>query len=563
MRFGLKPERLVILFLITLMVTNVVLLFTEKIPPIAYCAALCLPAGFWLLWLILLKRPGIMYLLLLPILFIHCAQMVLVSMWGGSVIAADMFRNIFTTNAGEATELLSNLWPVIIFLAILFVPAIALAITSLFRKERLQKSFRIRALKAALLLLAIGGASYWAARACGEEFTLKDNIYPANALYNLKLAVRFSGQIREHKELSKSFRYNAQRAVSPAAEEQSQSREIYVMVVGETSRALNFGIYGYGRETTPHLRDCSGVVVYRDALTQSNATHKIVPLILTPAEASNYNTIYGCKSIITAFREAGFRTLYITNHAYPQTLMEHFEPEAERFISLREEFGHRSLDLQMLPILEEEAGKEPHRDLFILIHIYGSHYKYKQRYSEDFAKFLPDVVETISPKNKEAMVNSFDNSILALDSLLYGIMEIAGRDGSPAAMLYLSDHGEDLMDDSRERMLHSSPIPTIYQARIPFIEWFSQSYRERYPQKYANARANAEKPLSSNAAFHTVLDMASISTPYLKRELSTVSDTFQVVPREYLTDHNEPIKIKDIPWDKRDREVIERLGIAL
>ena len=129
-------------------------------------------------------------------------------------------------------------------------------------------------------------------------------------------------------------------------------------------------------------------------------------------------------------------------------------------------------------------------------------------------------------------------------------------------MLYLSDHGEDLMDDSRERMLHSSPIPTIYQARIPFLLWFSQGYREAFPQIYHNAELCSSNPVSSNAAFHTMLDIASISTPYLKRELSVVSDSFKVVPREYLTDHNLPVKVKDINWDKRDLEVFERDSIA-
>ena len=556
MRFNFKRRWLVVYFLITLIVTNIALLATENIPPVAYCAYLFLPAGVSLLWLIALRREGIMYLLLLPMIFIHCAQMVLLSMWGGSIIASDMFRNIFTTNTGEATELLANLWPVVLFVAVLFLPAIWLAIKAVVHKETIERGIRIKALKCAIALLAIGGISFYATRLCGHNFSIRNDIYPANALYNLKLAIKFSSQIDKHKELSKDFRYNASKS------RHREGREIYIMVVGETSRAYNFGLYGYNRNTTPRLQKCNGLVTFRDALTQSNATHKIVPLILTPAEASNYEIIYGCKSILTAFKEAGFKSIYISNHSYSHTLMDHFATEADLFRSMRKESGGRSYDIDALPIIEQECDNAPEQNLFILLHIYGSHYKYSQRYRKDFSNYLPDKIETLSAKHKEAIINAYDNSILALDSLLVGVTRIIEEKSSTGAMLYLSDHGEDLMDDSRERMLHSSPIPTIYQARIPFLLWFSQGYREAFPQIYHNAEQCSSNPISSNAAFHTMLDIASISTPYLKRELSVVSDSFKVVPREYLTDHNLPVKVKDINWDKRDLEVFERDGIA-
>ena len=48
------------------------------------------------------------------------------------------------------------------------------------------------------------------------------------------------------------------------------------------------------------------LVLYKEALTQSNTTHKSVPLILSAADACHYEFLYTHKSILTAFKEAGF-----------------------------------------------------------------------------------------------------------------------------------------------------------------------------------------------------------------------------------------------------------------
>lgn len=59
-------------------------------------------------------------------------------------------------------------------------------------------------------------------------------------------------------------------------------REIYVLVVGETSRAMEWSLYGYERKTTPRMEKLDGLVHFTDVVTQSNNTHKSVPIICLP-----------------------------------------------------------------------------------------------------------------------------------------------------------------------------------------------------------------------------------------------------------------------------------------
>ena len=73
-------------------------------------------------------------------------------------------------------------------------------------------------------------------------------------------------------------------------------------MIGETSRSDNWSLYGYERETNPRLSKEKSLVCFTDVVTQCNATHKSVPLILSAASADNFEIIYKQKSIITAFK---------------------------------------------------------------------------------------------------------------------------------------------------------------------------------------------------------------------------------------------------------------------
>ena len=96
---------------------------------------------------------------------------------------------------------------------------------------------------------------------------------------------------------------------------------------------------------------------------------------------------------------------------------------------------------------------------------------------------------------RQELRNAYDNSIHYTDYVLGEIVDMLAKTNAPASMLYLSDHGEDIFDDSRARYLHASPIPTYYQLHIPYVIWFSKAYRESYPQKYLEAQAHETYPV--------------------------------------------------------------------
>jgi hypothetical protein len=100
-----------------------------------------------------------------------------------------------------------------------------------------------------------------------------------------------------------------------------------------------------------------------------------------------------------------------------------------------------------------------------------------------------------------------------------------------SALLYLSDHGENLKDDERELSGHFHY--NKYDLPVPMVFWYSDAWAARYPEKLAAATRNAEAlRLNTQAVFHSLVDMigASVHDPSTER-LSVFSPMATPPPR--------------------------------
>ncbi len=551
------PQRLFVIFLGIMLVPNIFLCFTEPLPLAFKGAYILLPGAFYLLLLNLSRKPGIVFLSLLPLHFIGAVQLVLLYLFGHSIIASDMYLNIFTTNSGEAFELLDKLAPAVIGVLLLYIPALVVAIYSLRSTKELTSPFRKRAFILAMLMTGGGAACYTSAHHEDPQVARLDNLYPINAFNNARFAIKSWEAAKKYRQTSKDFDYRA------SSTRESQLPEVYVLIIGETSRAANWSLYGYERNTTPRLCARHDIIHFDDVLTPINATHKSVPLMLCPANALDFQQIYRQKSLITAFKQAGFHTAFLSNQLHNGSFTDFFAEEADytRYLTTRPEETHR-YDNALLPLVDSLLHCGVKKQLIIL-HTYGSHFNYCERYSPENRLFTPDHIDKIDRKNRQAMINAYDNTIVATDRLLDGIIALLDHTGHTAALLYLSDHGEDLLDDSRERFLHASPLPTYYQLHVPCILWFSPQYRQLFPLDAELAQSHHDTPFDSRVAFHTLLAIGGIETDYRNDSLSLVSHAFHPGERYYLGERNTPVPMQHIPFDEEDRRAFGQHGIAL
>jgi glucan phosphoethanolaminetransferase (alkaline phosphatase superfamily) len=524
------------LFLFMAILPNIIMFFTESTSLLTRIIQIVLPLGFYGWALTWARKPGKIFWWLFWFMFVDAFQIVLLWLYGESPIAVDMFLNVLTTNPGEATELLSNLLVAVVFVIVLYGFGIAMSFVSLRAKTTLSDKFRRVQRRWSIPLLVAGLALLTVNYFVDKSFKSQDDVFPINGTYNMGLAVKRAMKQSKYEETSRNFTYQA------VGTRNDTMPEIYVLVIGETSRADNWSLYGYERNTNPGTSALTNLVVYRDALTMSNTTHKSVPTIMSSTGCEAYDSLYHRKGIITAFNEAGYQTAFYSNQQRNHSFIDAFGSEAQEVLFLKDSVSlmGNNYDDDLIDCVKKRLDKFTGGKLFIVVHMYGSHFNYKDRYTRQEAHFKPDNVISAEKVYRDVLINAYDNTVINTDKVLAGIIRQVEAKAVNGAVIFTSDHGEDIFDDSRSRFLHASPIPTYYQLRVPLLVWTSQSYAAQYPEAVAQLKAHSEIPVSTNMViFHTMLDLSGIKTPYKRDSLSLSNKAFKGHKRLYINDHNE------------------------
>lgn len=549
---------------VALLLPNIALCYTECLTPWACGVNVLLPLSLYMLFFSAAKRPGKMIWWAFIFVFFAAFQLVLLYLFGTGVIAVDMFLNLVTTNPGEAMELLDNLAPAVVGVFVVYLPLLILGGVNIRRDSRLSVSFQQRVRHWAMQIGAIGLFCLLASYLMVDDYRMRNQLYPVNICYNLYLAFERNAASENYKEASRNFKFDAR------SEHSATAPEVYVMVVGETARAHNFSLYGYPRNTNPLLSKTPGIKAFPNVTTQSNTTHKSVPMLLSAASAEDFERLFHEKGILAAFKEAGFHTVFISNQLPNHSFIDFLGEQADEHYFLKKEDAlqgnHYDEDLlqkldEILPKADASSSAHYHyryRKLFVVLHSYGSHFNYQERYPRSFAYFKPDSRSEAKPENRRDLLNAYDNTIRYTDYILHGIIERLQKwegvqtktdgvyDQPTSAMLYTSDHGENIFDDDRHLFLHAAPKASDYELYVPFIIWTSEGFSKQYPDILKALGENRSKQVQSSlSAFHTMLGIGGIQTRYRKDEYSVASDKYHPLKLLYLDDHDEAIPQED------------------
>lgn len=549
---------------VALLLPNIALCYTECLAPWACGVNVLLPLSLYMLFFSVAKRPGKMIWWAFIFVFFAAFQLVLLYLFGTGVIAVDMFLNLVTTNPGEAMELLDNLAPAVVGVFVVYLPLLILGGVNIRRDSRLSVSFQQRVRHWAMQIGAIGLFCLLASYLVVDGYRMRNQLYPVNVCYNLYLAFERNAASENYREASRDFKFDAR------SEHSATAPEVYVMVVGETARAHNFSLYGYPRNTNPLLFKTPGIKAFPNVTTQSNTTHKSVPMLLSAASAEDFERLFHEKGILAAFKEAGFHTVFISNQLPNHSFIDFLGEQADEHYFLKKEDAsqgnHYDEDLlqkldEILPLADASSSAHYHyryRKLFVVLHSYGSHFNYQERYPRSFAYFKPDSKSEAKPENRRDLLNAYDNTIRYTDYILHGIVERLQKwegvqtktdgvyDQPTSAMLYTSDHGENIFDDERSLFLHAAPKASDYELHVPFIIWTSAGFSKQYPDILKALGENRPKQVQSSlSAFHTMLGIGGILTRYRLDEYSVASGKYHPTELLYLDDHDEAIPQED------------------
>lgn len=521
-----------------------------------------LPMGVMLALLGCWRRVGITTLCLLPFMVLAAFQIVLLFLYAdGSIIGVDMFLNVATTNSSEALELLGNLMPAIAVVVALYLPVIVVAIVVTRKGWGVSAPRRRLAAFAGCLIAAVGTLALATTLSGERYYKIDEDLYPVNVCSNMAEAFKRNHDAGDYYRDSAEFTFGA------TSERPDTMREVYIAVIGETSRADNWQLFGYDRFTTPYLCSLpdSTIAAYGRCLSESNTTHKAVPLLLSTLTSDNFGKqINHTKSVITAFKEAGFATDFISMQARNHSYIDFFANEADSTVFLREPLtgvvNAEVSDIDALPLVDSILANGKGKQL-IVVHLYGSHFNYCDRYPREQAYFLPDLYDEANQANRARLINAYDNSIRQTDHLLYELMARLDSIGCPGGLIFASDHGEDIFDDERGRFLHASPTPTYHQLHVPLIIHLTSALRETHPEMWAAAKANEDQQVSSSASFTpTLLSIAGIHTAKSDQTKALTEGEYAAPEiRIFLNDLNRADPLEDSGFTSRDFTLLSRL----
>lgn len=283
---------------------------------------------------------------------------------------------------------------------------------------------------------------------------------------------------------------------------------IVVFAIGESATRNRMSLYGYGKPTTPAMdARRAELVVFSGIRAPTSYTATAMLFLCTCATLEAPRDMRW--TIAAAAKRAGYRTCLFSMH---QPLGLTNSPELALFAECDDrrwprmgvmkegfsqgdfEFGKANVyDCEVVDDCLAELKAHPEGAECVFVHFYGSHFDVTWRTPAEEKVFRADT-DGMSDDDAATAVYSaeYDNSILYTDKQLERIVSYLELTGRPAALFYISDHGESPDSKSWRDVSDES----VWE--IPAFAWFSREYSAAFPDTVEAFRAAADAEMHSD-----------------------------------------------------------------
>lgn len=429
----------------------------------------------------------------------------------GVLIDRGMVQNVFETDAAESTELLDlRLLGWVLFAGVLpalWVARVRLRPLGLRRAVVQRTGFVVANAAGAAALFALFSAEY--ASEIRNDRAMRYQFNPLNAVYSTWRAA----QPRRAHAATVAVGADARRV----APEGRGGPTVFVLVIGETARAVDFSLNDHDRRTNPRL-EAMDVFYFSDVNACGTSTAVSLPCMFSDLGQARYSedAMRGRENLLDVLARAGLDVVWLDNNSGCKGLCARVRSET---LAVADDARHCSGGECHDGILVDRLRSHLtglKRDTVFVLHQKGSHGPaYWRRYPPEFERFTP-VCRTINLDDctAEALHNAYDNTILYTDHVLSETIESLRRAPGlgPTAMLYVSDHGESLGETGL--YLHGAPraIAPAVQYQIPMIFWASPEFADSSGLQVACLRGRTTQALSHDNLFHSMLGALDVRT---------------------------------------------------
>lgn len=329
--------------------------------------------------------------------------------------------------------------------------------------------------------------------------------------------------------------HEAPQPVQRSARDAGRKPQLLVMVVGETARAMNFSLGGYGRLTNPQLAQVPELVYFSQTEACGTSTEVSLPCMFSPYGRKDYDEalIRRTDSLLHLLDRAGLRVLWLDNQSGCKGVcagLEFRDVSRGNDPALCPE--GRCYDMALLEGLKSEIERlrsiSPAKDSVVVLHQLGNHGPlYFKRHPESLGRFFPECSRSeLRDCNQQEIINAYDNAIVYTDHFLASAIALLRQkqDYFDVGLIYVSDHGESLGE--KGLFLHGVPraIAPQEQLMVPMLWWLGNDPKQAWGMDVDCLRQRAQQPASHDNLFHSVLNLMSVQTPGYKAERDLLVD---------------------------------------
>ncbi|HHR5553799.1 TPA: phosphoethanolamine transferase EptA [Klebsiella aerogenes] len=433
----------------------------------------------------------------------------------GVVIDRSMIANIFDTTPAESFALLSTQMVIVLGLSGLLMVLVVWWI-KIRRPASFWRGAAMRLLNIAVsaLLIVLVAALFYKdyASVFRNNKELVKSLSPSNSI--VALNSWYAHNRMDNLPLVKIGEDAKQKAVM----HNGARKNLTIVVLGETSRAENFSLGGYDRETNPRLKQ-DDVVYFPKTTSCGTATAVSVPCMFSNMPRAHYDEelAHHQEGVLDILQRAGVQVLWNDNDGGCKGACDRVPHQNVTNLNLSGEcIDGECYDDVLFHNLDSYIDNLQ-QDGIIVLHTIGSHGPtYYNRYPAEFKKFTPTCdTNEIQSCTQQQLTNTYDNTILYVDYVVDKAIKLlqSKQDKFTTSLVYLSDHGESLGEDGV--YLHGLPysIAPDTQKHVPMLLWLSPDYQQRYGVSSQCLQQQAKtNDYSQDNLFSTLLGLLGVDT---------------------------------------------------
>jgi heptose-I-phosphate ethanolaminephosphotransferase len=345
-------------------------------------------------------------------------------------------------------------------------------------------------------------------------------------VYNLPYLVIKSGiEYRIESEKLGNYKKNKNGNFKNVSKRLDNKKEVYVIIIGESTSRSHLGIYDYYRETTPKLANIKDeLLIYRDVISPHAFTIGSLTKTLTLGNYESPEKITE-GSIIQLINSAGFETYWLSNQRpigpYESMITKiSLSAKHQKFLTTTLARNSKILDETLLHELDKSLRDTISKKV-IFLHLMGTHHDYENRYPRAFNKFIDEPLANFRSEESTTKINRYDNAILYNDFVISEAIKKVDSLSTKSFAFYFSDHGEEMYDDINMAG-HNEDIYSQRMFDVPFFLWQSQKYMQEKDLLFMQDRKYMIDDL-----FHSIADLLDIKANEVDSTRSIFSKHFK------------------------------------